>query len=443
VLGAALFKLINIEFFVELLQRQWFAIPATTLATACALHVTDIRAGIVRGVRALMLTLLSWLLPMMVVIAVAFVATLAFTGLEPLWKTRYATTVVLLAAAALVLLVNAAYQDGRSDHPVNRLLRHAGTMAAVALVALVAIAVRAVMLRVEQYGWTPERIIAAACVVVAGCYAIGYVVAAIPRGPWLKRIEVTNAVAAVVALAAIMALASPIADPNRIATADQVARLEAGLIAPEYFDFAFLRFKSGRYGRQALDRLIAQRDGPRAAQIADRASAALPAWALAQRSPRPEPLRPTERTTNIAVVYPKGQSLPLDFLEQNWNARAEQSRHPTCLFAHSKCDALMVDLNGDGRAEILIISAPFEPVTVYGLDAGRWSLIGTLSASNCKGVQDALRKGDFETVTPELKELKAAGYHLPLMLNCTSDGTFPRGTAGAPHASGSEDHSPR
>jgi hypothetical protein len=131
-------------------------------------------------------------------------------------------------------------------------------------------------------------------------------------------------------------------------------------------------------------------------------------------------------------------------LEQNWNALPEQSRYPACLLAHSKCDALLVDLNGDGRAEILIIAAPFQLVTVYSLDAGKWSLKGTLAASNCKGVQDALRKGDFETVTPELKELKAAGYHLPLMLNCAPDGTLPRG--GSPfHRSfpGGEDHNPR
>ena len=74
------------------------------LAFTCAIHVTDVRAGIVRGARTLKLTLLSWLLPIMALIAVTFLATLLFTGLEPLWSTRRATPVLLAAAAALVFL---------------------------------------------------------------------------------------------------------------------------------------------------------------------------------------------------------------------------------------------------------------------------------------------------------------------------------------------------
>jgi Domain of unknown function (DUF4153) len=431
VLGAALFKLLNIEFFVELLQREWFAIPATTLAAACALHVTDVSAGIVRGVRTLGLTLLSWLLPMMVVIAVAFLATLVFTGLEPLWKTRYATTVVLFAAAGLALLINATYQDGQREQPVNRLLHYAGTIAALALVPLVVIAARAVMLRVDQYGWTPERIVAAACVAVAACLATGYGVAAVPRGPWLKRIELTNVFAAMVTVAMILALASPIVDPARIATNDQVARLETGLIAPNKFDFAFLRFRSGRFGRDVLDRLTAKRDGPDAALIADKARTAQAAKTMAElQSPRPVAPTAAERGANIVVVYPKGEALPRDFAEQNWNDLPDQFRYPTCLTAHFKCAALLVDLDGDGKAEIIIVGASYQLVTAYKEADGKWSLIGTLAASNCKGVQDALRKGDVEILMPELKELRAGGLRLAVVPSCPPDAAQPRAAAG-------------
>jgi hypothetical protein len=419
VLGAALFKLINLEFLVDLLQRPWFAIPATALALACALHVTDVRAGIVRGVRTLKLTLLSWLLPIMLVIAVAFLAALAFTGLEPLWSTRRATTVVLLAAAALVLLINATYQDGQGEHPVARVLRHAATSAAIVLLPLVAIAAYAVMLRVAQYGWTPERIIAVACVVVAACYAIGYVVAAVPHGPWLRRIEATNVLAAVVTLAAILALASPIADPARIATNDQVARLEAGLIAPDKFDFQFLRFRSGRFGREALDRLTAKRDGPDAPLIAEKARTAVAAKTMAElRTPRSMAPTAAERAANIAVVYPKGQSLPGDFAEQNWNDLPDQFRYPTCLTGHFKCEALLVDLDGDGKPEILLVGAAYESVTVYRQADGKWSLIGMIAIANCKGVQYALHNGDIEVVAPQLKELKVAGVGLTISPIC-------------------------
>jgi len=284
-LGAAIFKLINIDVLAELIAKRWFALPASTFVIACAILITDVQAGIVRGVRTLTLTLLSWLMPLMAAMTVAFLAALVFTGLEPLLSTRRATAVLLFAGAALVLLLNAAYQDGPGEQQVARILRYAGTATAVALTPLVAIAAYAVALRVEQYGWTPERVVAVACVVFAACYALGYLLAALKSPQWLKWIEPTNILAAFVVLAVMLALLSPMADPARIAVADQVARLESGRISPEKFDYQFLRFRSGRYGVEALARLRAKQDGPDAARIAERANAiwcrTVAAWMLA------------------------------------------------------------------------------------------------------------------------------------------------------------------
>src|ERR1700741_2914802 len=99
-LGAELFRLINIEFLADLIGRRWFSIPTTTLAFTCALHITDIRAGLVRGTRTLSLSLLSWLLPVMTLITVVFLSCVPFNGLEPLWSTQRAPVILLAAAAA-------------------------------------------------------------------------------------------------------------------------------------------------------------------------------------------------------------------------------------------------------------------------------------------------------------------------------------------------------
>ena len=47
-LGAELFGLVKIEFFRETIKKPWFYVPVTALAFACAIHVTDVRAGLVR-----------------------------------------------------------------------------------------------------------------------------------------------------------------------------------------------------------------------------------------------------------------------------------------------------------------------------------------------------------------------------------------------------------
>jgi hypothetical protein len=379
-----------------------------------------VRAGIVRGARTLKLTLLSWLLPMMVLIAGGFLSTLMFTGLEPLWSTRRATAVLLTAAAAIVFLVNAAYQDGHSEHPV-RVLRYAGSLAAILLLPLVGIAGYGLALRVGQYGWTPERIIALACAVVAACYTFGYGLSVLASRSWLKWLEVTNVFTAFVILAVILALFSPIADPARISVADQVARLVAGNVSPDAFDFAFLRFGSGRFGLDALERLKNKQDGPDASRIAERANTAL-AWKNRSEARRAERMTPQRLAANITVIYPKGQSLPDSFLQQDWPATSP--RYPPCLNANANinvsiyhCDAMMVDLDGDGKPEIVVLG-PWS--AAFKQSENQWTLLGNITNTGCKGVRDALREGKFEiAATPEFKELHVAGQSLQVSSGCS------------------------
>jgi hypothetical protein len=329
-LGTALFRVIGIAFFEELLRKAWFSVPVTTLAFALAIHVTDVQAHIVRGVRTVALTLLSWLMPLFALMATGFLASLLFTGLDPLWATRKATGLVVSAAAALAVLIDAAYQDGVREQPVALVLRGAGMLAAVALTPLVAIAAYAVMLRVHQYGWTPERVVVAACIVVAAGYAAGYGLAAVTGRPWLRRIETANVFMAMVVLAVTLALFSPLADPARLAVADQVRRLAAGSTPADRFDFAFLRFRGGRYGLEALARL---RDVGEPKEVAATAALAL------NRAPGGTVATPASRADNITVSFPAGQTLPDSFVRQDWGTRPNLAQLPSCLTATGKCDA--------------------------------------------------------------------------------------------------------
>ena len=331
----------------------------TTLAFSYALHVTDTRANIVHGARTLTLILLSWLLPVIAVIGAAFIVALIFTGLEPLWSTHRATAILLTAAAVLVFLINAAYQDGRPEHRAVAVLRYASVLAAVVLLVLIALATYGMALRIQQYGLSPDRVGATACVVVAACYAIGYVVAVARSGVGLRGLEPTNVVTSLVIVAVLILLRPPIADPNRIAVVDQVHRLETGRISPTQFDFAFLRFRSGRYGIEALRRLAERTEGPEANDIADRAGKFLAARYPSYVDLTPGPPRPfgaEQRAGNITVVQPSGATLPEEFLQQDWAAiqRGVHFQLPRCLVAETKCEAGMADLDGDGQPEILL-----------------------------------------------------------------------------------------
>ena len=399
-LGAGLFDLIDIDFFRELLEERWFAIPATTLAFSAALHLTDVRVAIVRGIRTLGLSLLSWLLPLMTLIAAGFLTALVFTGVQPLWDTQFATALLLIAFGALIVLLNAAYQDGHAERAAPRVLRYPGLLAALALSPMVALAGYALFLRIEQYGWTADRIYASACAFVAAFYAVGYAIAAIRSDPWLKWIERWNFYGSLLVLGVLLALFSPIADPYRISVASQVARLESGLVSPERFDFAHLRWEGGRFGQAALERLKAATDGPRAEYVRETASRALVATNRYARASDPDIV-----AANVAV-HPSDAALPPSFLAQDWSTLIMPNRvasTPACLrgVSTAMCDAWMMDLNGDGAKEIIVLERDI--VHAFRLtDQATWERAGSWSLpANCQAIIGEMVAGRFRTAQPQ------------------------------------------
>lgn len=404
-LGGALFKLIGIDAIQKLTNEAAFAMPATCVMFAAAVQLTDVRAGLVRGVRSVALTLLAWLLPLMTLIAAGFLASLPFTGLAPLWKTKAATALLLSAAAHLIVLINAAYQDG--TEPGHVVLRWAARIAGVLLIPIAILAGYALNLRVDQYGLTPERVFAAAFVVVAAGYALGYAIAAIRPGDWMKTLEPTNLLLAVVAVVLLVALFTPIADPARLSVKSQAQRLEAGKVAPDKFDYQFLRFDSGRYGREALHRLKTDKNPDIAKRAADATAMKEKTYAPANRGP----------DFGKMVVYPAGKALPDSFRSQDWTANDSDA---VCTFAGMSCAALVMDVDGDGADEVLLASGGSFDVFKF-TDHG-WRRIAQTSSS-CPGVDidAALKAGTVRADEPTARRDLLVGDQR-LVLAPTGDG---------------------
>jgi hypothetical protein len=392
-LASALFKLIGVDAIEKLIQRQWFIFPATALMFAAAVQLTDVQANLVRGVRTVALTLLAWLLPLMALIAVGFLLTLPFTGLEPLWKTRSATAILLTADAFLILLANAAYQDGTEKTAV--VLKWAARLAGVLLVPITVLAAYGLSLRIGQYGLSPDRIIAGACVLVAAGYAVGYVIAAVRPGAWMKALEATNIAMAFVVIVVLLALCTPLADPRRLSVNDQVARLKAGKVKPEAFDYQFLRFDGGRIGRDALEHMKADPN----AEVARRAKAVAAQMGRIYRAEPDKPAQPPRIT-----FHPEGARPPEGFL----SATPGESRFGGCLSGATDCDARMLDVTGDGRPEVLV--SPGWPIEVYGAGTdGAWRKLGSFQPP-CGDFDSraALREGRLSAAAPTVQDLTSA-----------------------------------
>ncbi|MFZ4875174.1 DUF4153 domain-containing protein [Janthinobacterium sp. Mn2066] len=419
-LGGQLFLLIKLDFLRKLLSKAWFVIPVLCFAFSFAIHITDVRPAIVRGIRTLLLVLMSWLLPIAAVLVAGFLLTLPFIGFERLWATRHAASVLLGMAGLLVVLINAAFQNGEVELGVARAIRIGTRLSCLLLPWLVGIAIYALTLRVMSHGWTSERLIAAACMVIASCYALGYAWAASKYGDWLHLISHINVASAFVTLLVLFALFTPLADPARLSVASQMARLDSGKVSADKFDVEYLRFEGARYGQAALQQLKTRSTGPDAALLQARAEAVL------KRATRYDE---SGALSNVAInltVRPATATLPESFLRQDWSQVGPVWRLPACLKrAGQQCDAYLLDFDGDGKQEVLLISNDPRASSVLLAEKadGSWYARGQIppEALRCKPLRERLQAGDFQLLPPKTRELEIDGVRVPMSLYGNED----------------------
>lgn len=445
-LGNALFGLIHVEWFGRMIEHNWFRCPVLAFAFAASVHITDVRPALLTGMRNLGLTLLSWLLPLVVALGCAFLAALFFTGLEPLWDTRFAASILLWSVTVTLVLLNAAYKDGDPAHVPVLPLRWAGRIAGPMMLVLTLLAIYAIAQRIAQYGWTPQRVQSVAVAAVALIYSGGYTWAAAARGPWLKRMERVNVTASLAILAILILLFTPLADPARLAVNSQVARLEAGKVAPAKFDYQFLRFDAGRFGTDALDRLTlsANPDITARARLAKAKD-----QRTYQSDGNPDPAQ-TEPALSHAVVYPEGAKLPADFGPKT--LVDGNSYSAACLRDGSPC-TIIVWKNAGRPAPLLIVregavadkvklTDPAAPAAataaggafarrwpVFGRNAaGKWEVVGQIGNLDCPGVLDQLRNGEGAAVRPVQDDLQVGGLRLRFYADQTEASACPAPT---------------
>ncbi|HEX3913605.1 MAG TPA: DUF4153 domain-containing protein [Steroidobacteraceae bacterium] len=421
-LGAELFHVIHLDWFKTMVEHNWFRCPALAMAFAAAIHITDVRPALLNGVRNVGLTLLSWLLPMVVVLGSAFLVALVFVGVNPLWATGHAASILLWASFITVLLLNAAYKDGDPSGMPPAALRWTGRVAGPIVLLLGLLAFYAIALRVYQYGWTTQRVFSAAVAAMSLVYGGGYTYASIRPGIWLTPIERVNVIASLIIVAILALLLSPVADPARLSINSQLRRLETNEISPSKFDYQFLRFESGRFGTQALAHLAE-------AGNEDVRSRALLMQAARTRRYRsrsePDPAV-TEPPFSHATVYPKNTNLPEDFKKLDFSSAA--GFEFGCLQNGTPCEIYVLGYGAPGDLAI-VVNATIErsrPRSLYlpvfqRNREGKWARTGTLSAMGCANFVAALREGNVAPVRSLYDDLLADGIRLHFSPSVSDD----------------------
>jgi hypothetical protein len=259
---ASLFDVIGIDAIKELLQEEWFAWMLAGLAFGGAIGILRERDALVATLQKLAMVILSVLAPVLAVALAAFLLSLPFTGLKGLWESDIpATPMLLLSGAGAILLANAVIGDGRDDRSANIWLRRAALLLVVCVLPLAILAELSMGERINQYGWTPERIWGAIAVGIALAYgAAAWWAVFKGRQEFDDRLRPLQTSLAIGLCGLALFLALPIVDFGAISARSQLARLESGKVKAEEFDWTAMAFDFGKAGRKHLADI--ERSGP-------------------------------------------------------------------------------------------------------------------------------------------------------------------------------------
>jgi hypothetical protein len=258
-LWAALFKVIQIDFFDDLFAKQWFYYPTLSLAFAFGIIIFRNQAGVIDTITRIQQALMKFLLVILALVSVLFMLALPFTGLEPLWKTGHGSLLILCLQALMLFFLNAVYQADADSRPYPLWL-HRAIYAAVALLPVYSlIACYGLMLRVEQYGWSVSRCWGLVLWAILALFSVGYLWGILKkRDLWLQHLSWINVRMGLVLLAVMMLVNSPLIDFRKITVQSQLARLEDGKTLLADFDLHYFRHDLAKPGYDALQQLKAQ-----------------------------------------------------------------------------------------------------------------------------------------------------------------------------------------
>lgn len=418
---AALFNLIGLDFVEEMLERHWFAAGLAGAAFGGALGLFRERDRIVRLLQRVVTAVLAVLAPVLGAGLLLFLLALPFTGLGALWQATRATTPILLSCAiGALILANAVIGNGEDEEASNPVLRWGAMALGLAILPLCVIAAIATGLRIDQYGFTPDRLWALIFVILATAYGVAYLVSlALGWNAWAARIRPANLRMAFIIAGVALFLATPILSFNAISTADQVARLESGRTAPDKFDWAALAFDFGDPGKAALKRLAISRNATIAAR-ARTAATKTDRWAVVRSdvaTKAADSLSTRLRILPGAVSVPQGlRDLLIDY-----DACGENNDRCTLLYAAGDSGAVVVNdtcidrLTGNpgsrqqraGSTAVIIAHGTSCPVTRYRQTAGKWAKVESVApdAARRAALKQGLAAGAIEVRTVPRRQL--------------------------------------
>ncbi len=264
-LSSALFGIIGLEIINDLLAIEPVPFILSGLVLGLALAVLNELKDYVSPY--LVLRLLRLLLPIVLVVVAVFVVMVPLRGLSGVFGSLSAAGILMAMAIGGATLVTTATDQSDDEAVTTPFMRLSSRILALILPVLAGLAVYAIWARVNQYGWSPDRLAAATIAMIVLAYALLYAFAVLRPHRWMSDIRRFNTYMALVVVAAAALWLTPVINPQRISAADQLARYRAGETKLEDLDLWTIGREWGKAGSVVAPRFAeVEREGQKAVQ---------------------------------------------------------------------------------------------------------------------------------------------------------------------------------
>lgn len=259
-LSDALLSLVDIEIIEWITDSEWLVFTLTGGVLGLALTVVfELRAMLSPFLLLRLLRLL--VLPVVVVVAV-FLAAIPVRGLSQVFGDFSAAATLMSVAAVMISLIAVVLERDDARMRKSITISQATRFMVVLLPMVTGLAAWSIWLRISDYGWTPDRVLAACVSGVLLGYGGLYSLSIVSGGQqWTARIRRSNVILALVTIGLCVALLAPVINAERISANNQVSRFLDGRLPLKQLPLWELKNDWGRAGQTAFARL---KDSPQA-----------------------------------------------------------------------------------------------------------------------------------------------------------------------------------
>ncbi|EPM1689008.1 DUF4153 domain-containing protein [Citrobacter freundii] len=361
-----MFKLVGIPFFSTLFfDTDWFGYVAFGLITALAVVLARTQSRLVTAVQKLLTFIATGLLPLVALLALMFILTLPFTGLEVISQRVSAAGLMSTLTLLLLLLMAIVREPQKEALPYPGALRYLIKCSLIVAPIYMLIAGWSLWVRIQQYGWTPERLYGVLVVVVLLVWSFGYLASILRRGR--NPLELQGPVilgVSLLALGLLVLLSSPVIDAWRISVNSHMGLYHSGKIKPDQVSLYMLDH-SGKPGRAVLEAL--QKDV--AFNQDSKRRRDLNSLLQGSRDPVKE-LTATQLVSKVVIA--PGSEKPDDAF---WSFVKAQGYRITSCAEQNACVLVSQDLNADGHPEQVLYAFGDGESLVFGMQKNKWDLL--------------------------------------------------------------------